>query len=98
MGWTRGLALFISRGTSEENKGLFKEEKMKMSPFYAEGDRLMKVILTYGAQATLAEWRERRSLELYAVAGACTFSSSPRLFTLINFFKKDATIGVTLLV
>jgi len=25
--------------TSEENKGLPKEEKMKKSPFYVEGDR-----------------------------------------------------------
>jgi hypothetical protein len=25
--------------TSEENKGLNKEEKMKMSPFYVEGDK-----------------------------------------------------------
>ena len=25
--------------TSEENKGLSKERKMRMSPFYAEGDK-----------------------------------------------------------
>jgi len=33
----QGVANFLSTG--DENKGMAKEEEMKMSPFYVEGDK-----------------------------------------------------------